>query len=336
MDSLSQLALGASLGIAVLGRRTAVWKAALWGGIAGTLPDLDVLINHGDPLSNMVGHRGASHALFYLTLFSPALAWLAWRIHARAVPFARWWLALWLALITHPLLDACTVYGTRLLLPFTDHAFGTGSLFIIDPLYTLPLCVGVVAAWRQRHPSGLRWNTLGLVLSSAYLLWSLAAQAHVQTLALRALPPDFTAAGGRILVTPAPLNTLLWRIVAQDAHYDYEGFRSFFDANGPIRFQLHPRGQALAATLPADNPAFRLQAFAQGFVRYSEHAGVLRITDLRMGQEPHYAFAFDVAERDAKGAWRALPPRAAGSRADIGPSLRWLVRRIAGHDDPAP
>ena len=54
MDSLSQLALGASLGIAVLGRRTAVWKAALWGGIAGTLPDLDVLINHGDPLSNMV------------------------------------------------------------------------------------------------------------------------------------------------------------------------------------------------------------------------------------------------------------------------------------------
>ena len=44
VDSVSQLALGASIGIAVMGRRTAVWKAALWGGIAGTLPDLDVLL----------------------------------------------------------------------------------------------------------------------------------------------------------------------------------------------------------------------------------------------------------------------------------------------------
>lgn len=25
-----------------MGRRTAVWKAALWGGMAGSLPDLDV------------------------------------------------------------------------------------------------------------------------------------------------------------------------------------------------------------------------------------------------------------------------------------------------------
>ncbi len=30
MDSLTQIALGASLGVAVMGRRTAVWKSALW------------------------------------------------------------------------------------------------------------------------------------------------------------------------------------------------------------------------------------------------------------------------------------------------------------------
>ena len=76
MDSLSQLALGASLGVAVMGRRTAVWKAALWGGVAGTLPDLDVLIDYGEPLANMVNHRGFSHSLIYLSLLAPALAWL--------------------------------------------------------------------------------------------------------------------------------------------------------------------------------------------------------------------------------------------------------------------
>ena len=39
MDSLTQVALGASIGVAVMGRRTAVWKSALWGGLAGLLPD---------------------------------------------------------------------------------------------------------------------------------------------------------------------------------------------------------------------------------------------------------------------------------------------------------
>ena len=50
MDSLSQFALGSAIGVAVMGRRTAVWKAALWGGICGMLPDLDVVIDFGGSL----------------------------------------------------------------------------------------------------------------------------------------------------------------------------------------------------------------------------------------------------------------------------------------------
>ena len=77
MDSLSQLVLGAACGVAVMGRRTAVWKAALWGGVAGTLPDLDAFIDFGDAVRNMTYHRAESHGLFYLTLIAPLLAWLA-------------------------------------------------------------------------------------------------------------------------------------------------------------------------------------------------------------------------------------------------------------------
>ncbi len=57
MDSLTQIALGAAVGVAVMGRRTAVWKAALWGGIAGTLPDLDVLIDLCDRVLVLCGGR---------------------------------------------------------------------------------------------------------------------------------------------------------------------------------------------------------------------------------------------------------------------------------------
>jgi inner membrane protein len=184
MDSLSQLALGAAVGVAVMGRRTAVWKAAAWGAVCGTLPDLDVVIDYGDPIRNMTLHRAESHAIFWLTLLSPLLAWLAAKVHGEMDRFRRWWLAVWLALVTHPLLDLMTVYGTQIALPFTDRPFGVGSIFIIDPLYTLPLLVGVVAALVARDPArGVRWNAAGLVLSTAYLAWSFGAQQHVASIA---------------------------------------------------------------------------------------------------------------------------------------------------------
>ncbi|HEY0825570.1 MAG TPA: metal-dependent hydrolase, partial [Ramlibacter sp.] len=171
MDSISQIALGAAVGMATMGRRTALWKAALWGGIAGTLPDLDVVIDHGDALRNMTMHRGASHSLFWLTLASPLVAALPAALHRERHLFRRWWLAIWLALVTHPLLDAMTVYGTRLLLPFSDHPFAVGSVFIIDPLYTVPLLIGLVVALARREGRGLRANAWGLALSTAYLAW---------------------------------------------------------------------------------------------------------------------------------------------------------------------
>ena len=61
MDSLTQIALGAAVGVAVMGRRTAVWKAALWGAVCGTLPDLGAFIDHGDPILDMTRHRAIQH-----------------------------------------------------------------------------------------------------------------------------------------------------------------------------------------------------------------------------------------------------------------------------------
>ena len=157
MDSVSQLALGAAVTLSTMGRRTAAWKAALWGGIAGTLPDLDAFIDHGDAILNMVLHRSESHSLFYLTAFALPFAWAVSRLNGEPALFRRWWLALWLALVTHPVLDWFTVYGTQLLLPFTSFPYAVGSLFIIDLLYTLPLLVGVVAALAMRQDRGLAW-----------------------------------------------------------------------------------------------------------------------------------------------------------------------------------
>lgn len=335
MDSLSQMALGSAVGIAVMGRRTPVWRAALVGAICGTLPDLDALIDHGDPIRNMTLHRTESHALFYLTLAAPFLAWGVARLARQAELWRRWWLAIWLALITHPLLDLMTVYGTQLGLPFTDTPFAIGSVFIIDPLYTLPLLVGLVFALAWRDKRALRTNAVGLALSTVYLAWSVAAQTqirHEAEAALHAQGEQIT----RLLVTPTAFNTVLWRIVAITPQGEYlEAYRSLFDDARPLRFERRPQGLALREALRGNPAMERSIWFSRGFFRLRETAGEVRISDLRMGQEPYYTFNFTLAQRQSDGLLPVTPVLHM-ARPDLRTGLAWLTRRIGGEELPPP
>lgn len=331
MDSVSQIALGAAVGVAVMGRRTAVWKAAAWGAVAGTLPDLDVFVRHGDPILDMVLHRAESHALFWLTLFSLPFAAAVARLHGQWPLLRRWWLAIWLALVTHPLLDTLTVYGTQLGLPFTDRPFGVGSVFIVDPLFTVPLLVGTVWALCMRgRGNGLRANGIGLALGTAYLAWGVAAQHHVTQVAHGTLAAQGIVAE-RVLVTPTALNSVLWRVVAMSKDGYREGFYSLLDDRAHIAFDRFDRGTALEAGIAGIDGARRIAAFSRGFYRVKEDAaGRVRIVDLRMGMEPTYSFDFAVAER-RDGAWVPLAPTVLlGGRPDVGAVLSWQWKRALG------
>ena len=330
MDSLSQLVLGAAIGEAVMGRRTAVWKAALWGGIAGTLPDLDVFYDLGDAVSNMTYHRSATHSLIMLTLFAPLLAALSAWLHKERALFKRWLLAMWLALVTHPLLDAFTIYGTQLLWPITEYPYGIGSMFIIDPLYTLPLLVGVIVALSRKQFSGLRWNLLTLGISCVYLVWSVVAQMQVERIVRAQL-----GAGAIFFVTPTPLNTVAWRIVVKEENSYSEGFYSFFDADQKIAFERFAHQPALINDLTDNWAAKRMAWFTHGFYSLREVNGQAVLADLRMGQEPNYVFQFALAQREGNG-WKPIQPQQVGNRGDAAKTLPWLWTRIKGQDRPPP
>ncbi len=336
MDSLSQLALGAAVGVAVMGRHTSLAKAAGWGALLGTLPDLDVFIDHGDALLNMTRHRAESHALFWLSLAGPLFGLLIARLHGEWAVWRRWCLAAWLALITHPLLDFMTVYGTQLALPFSNHPYGVGSVFIIAPLYTLPLLIGLLLAlaWR-RHPGlALRANAVGLVLSTAYLAWGVAVQAHVTTLAQASLARQGIEAQA-LLVTPTPFNSVLWRVVATTPTHYHEGFYSLLDAGQEPLWERHDRGAALMQAYAGDPNFERLQRFAQGLVAMRSVEGRAQLSDLRMGQTPTFTFSFDVGP--AQGP--ATEPQAAlsrGSRPDLQRALSRMWARLGGQPVPPP
>jgi inner membrane protein len=335
MDSLTQIALGAAVSVAVLRRRTAPWKSALWGAVAGTLPDLDVLIDHGDPVLNMVLHRAETHALFWLALFSVPFTALVVALQRQWRHWRAWWLAMALALLTHPLLDGFTVYGTQLLLPFSNHPYGLGSVFIIDPIVTLAWLGGTAWALATRgSAAGLRANLVGLALGTAYLGWGVVAQQQVERLAHQSLQAQGVQAE-RVLVTPAAFSSLLWRVVALADDQVLEGFHSLLDAPGPLHFDRFARGSALDAELGPIDRAQRIRDFSHGFYKVQAQDERVLITDLRMGLEPNYTFSFAVAERASP--LHALPvPQAAGRRADLGQALPWFWRRLQGERLPPP
>ena len=325
MDSLTQIVLGAAVAAAIAppGHRRA---ALLAGAALGTLPDLDVLpvnLLTDDPISRMTWHRGLSHSLLVL----PFVAWLVWEWCRRrggrvAAAPRRWFWAIQLALCTHPLLDAFTVYGTQLLWPLPVRPVMWSSVFIIDPPYTVWLLLACVVAGfaRGRRLAG-QALVLGLSLSSSYLAASLVAKATVEREAERALAAAGLADVPRFSV-PMPFNILLWRVVAMTPEGFVEGERSLVADRGPMRFRAY-RSDMRAWMQVADYPSVRRLAwFNRGFMNAEQRDGQLVLSDLRMGAEPDYSFRFAVAER-VGGQWREIPPR----------QLEWpweASRRLAG------
>ncbi|GAB3728973.1 metal-dependent hydrolase [Silanimonas algicola] len=302
MDSISQAVLGAAVAAACVPARQRR-KALLLGAALGTLPDLDVFVDYGDGVSNMTFHRGFSHSLFVLLPLA-LLLWAAlrrWWAPVREVPRA-WLAAIALPLLTHPLLDALTVYGTQLFWPLAMPPVMGGSLFIIDPLYTLPLLVAVLAAALAGEARrGATALVAGLVLSTGYAGWSLMAQQHVDAVAAESLRGTPHAEAPRLVVA-MPFTTLAWRVVVLTPEGYLEGERSLVADDGPIEFIEHRFDRRLLDEAGGLWAVQRLLWFSHGFQRADVVDGELRLGDLRMGQHPTFFFTHAVARREG-GAW---------------------------------
>mgnify|MGYP003147171615 CR=1 FL=1 len=347
MDSLTQLALGASLGEATLGRKVGR-KAMAWGALAGTLPDLDVLAG---PLLTAAEalrfHRGASHSLLFAPLVAPLLGLLvAWLYRKRGGVHADWkgwaWLFLW-TLWTHPIIDWLTIYGTQLLWPFSDAPLEAGALFIIDPLYTAPLLIALVRSlFTSDAQTRLRWNRWGLIVSTLYACWGLYASHRVEQLAwdnLRAQGLDEQV--DRVLTGPAPLTTLAWNVFARTDSVVWTSRYAFLEDDDTFAFEPIARRWQRVDSVRGTEAFEAVDWFSQGFgaARLADN-GHLRIHDLRFGRtltpdgvdaEDGDVFRFDFY-RQPNGAltFRQLPPTA-----DLGKTLSAVWRSVKG-ENPAP
>lgn len=324
MDSLSQLTLGAAVTVAVMGKRVPLWQSALVGAIAGTLPDLDVFIDHGDAIRNMTLHRTESHALILLTLIAPLLGWLVAALTRSRSHWRGWCLAIWLALITHPLLDLTTVYGTQLGLPFTDFPYAIGSMYIIDPLYTLPLLMALVVALWRRDRVGLRWNHAGLLVSTLYLAWSMVVQSiatqHIEhALVQQSVKPQ------QLLVTPTAFNTLVWRTVIMTPEQYGEAYWSLMSPDRPLEIRWYPRHPELFDAFKGQWHAERVAWFSHGFYAMTQQGSDTLMSDLRMGEAPNYTFTFNLGSPTSPD---LAPERAPSVRPSLARAWHKLRERL--------
>lgn len=281
MDSLTQIVLGAAVGEAVLGRKIGN-RAMFYGAIAGTIPDLDVIASvFTDTVSALEIHRGFTHSIFFSVVFAPIFAWLVTR-YEKHKSIKDWSLLFFWVFITHPILDAHTTWGTQLFWPL-DLRLAFKTIFVVDPLYTLPFLVFLILAMLQ-HRSALKrrlYNNLGLVISTLYLVSTFALKA----LAFRQFENALAQQGivyKELETKPAPLNTVLWSANVETETSFLIGYYSFLDTQ-PITFVRYAKNHELLNDLKTTDKIQRMIAISKGWYTISQKEGNLYFNDLRFG-----------------------------------------------------
>lgn len=336
MDSVTQAVLGASVSGVMLGRYHGR-KAYIAGAVLATLPDLDVIIKYGNPIADMIQHRGFTHSVFVLTAFSLFLTWLIRKWPpATEYSWKRLFMALWLIFITHVLADAFTSYGTQLFWPFKPTPTSWSSIFIIDPFFTLPLLVAAIAGFGWGNRAVVRkMDAWALGWCVVYLGLSLAGK-HVAETRVQASLEASDVRVESIFSTPGPFNILLWRVVARtdDDHY-YEHITSLLDES-PREHVKAALNSALGRQFPDDAMINGQRWFAGDWIRYDVLGNNLVSTDLRMGLGTgHYSFRFKIAERKDNGQWHAVTPSRWATDFSLD-TLKIVLQRVIPGDTTLP
>jgi inner membrane protein len=235
-----------------------------------------------------------------------------------------------------------TAYGTQVFYPFSDYPVILGTIFVIDPLYTLPLLLGLIVALFFTPGSRRRRlaNYIGIGLSSAYLLLTVANKLYIDAIFARALDRQGHAVE-RVFTKPMPLNNLFWGAIAEDSTGFWVGYYSVLDDSDRINFQRVPKNHDLLGDARDSDAVARLRWFSRGYFSVSQREGHRYVHDLRFGRSDFgvgtgtapYVFTFRLTE-NAQGTVSGFTQTDPAFQLDA-ETVRRYVDRVAGTDGPS-
>lgn len=333
MDSLTQIVLGGAVGEAALGKKVGN-KAILWGAVAGTIPDLDVIGRFFlDDITALEWHRGFSHSLVFSLMAAPILGYMVQHFSRdKAGGYLGWIWLFFLSLVTHPLLDCHTTWGTQFLWPL-DLRIAYNNIFVVDPLYTLPFLVllVVVMTKHRESPARRKLNRLGLIISSSYMLITLMIKAYTH----QVFTDNIHQQGveySRMSTRPTPLNAVLWTANVETRDSFMIGYYSLFDENQLVDFNRYPKHHHLIDSIREEDQLKRLIHITQNWFLIQKKADGLYLCDLRFGEmgmndsTGKFVFNHKLLETSNGIVIEQIDP----DGGDAGPMLQKLWKRIKG------
>lgn len=237
MDSLTQIVLGAACGEIILGKKIGN-KALLFGAIGGTIPDLDVFIGKwlfNNEIQAMAFHRGFMHSILFAVLGCFLFGWITYKLYntgarKETTTIKNWIWLFFLSILTHPILDCFTPYGTQLFAPFSDYRVAFNNISVVDPLYTVPFLLSLIVMMFYNRKKARRnwWLKAGIYISSAYMVFTIINKFYIDSV----FEKSFDKAGisyNRFSAQPTILNNMLWYSVAETETQYHLAFYSLFD-----------------------------------------------------------------------------------------------------------
>lgn len=297
MDSFTQILLGIATVEVIAGRQLRN-RTFVYGAILGTLPDLDVVVGlFMDPVSGVAIHRGISHSIFLFLVLSPIFGWAITKIERGKISFKRAMIVAFFGLFTHVILDSFTSWGTQILWPLPNR-FALKTIFVIDPLYTIPLLISLIFVYRTKvNLLRKKYVFRGLLISSCYLIITCGIKLFTLNKFENALQNQHISYS-EIIVKPTAFNTILWNANVKTKEGYLLADYSLLDSKD-ISFTLYENNKEAGIQI-SDVPEFKtLVCVSEGWHIVSRYKSRIFFNDLRFGllndnpDQPQFAFSYE-------------------------------------------
>jgi inner membrane protein len=191
------------------------------GFAAAAFPDCDFGLRLIDTLTYLNLHRGFTHSVVMLPVWSLGLSLLFAAFTRGQVHWRAFYGVALLGIGIHIVQDLITSYGTMVFSPFSNWKPAIPLAFILDPYFTAIVVTGLLASalWApRRHPA---------VIALAALAGYVALQAVLHQQATR-IGEAYAAVRGftdsEVQALPQPLSPFNWKIIVSSADAHHEAF----------------------------------------------------------------------------------------------------------------
>lgn len=224
MDTLTHALSGALLARATtgienpalpLGRRMAI------GALVAAFPDIDIVASWMSPLAYLYHHRGITHSLVMLPLWTILLACIFALIWRGAPGWKTYAPVVAMSLAAHIAGDWITTFGTMILAPLSDYRHGLGTTFIIDLWFSGIIIAGLLLSlvWRRSRVPAVA----GLAVLAGYVVLQYTLLQRAVDFGERFAEAEHIVSA-RVTAMPRPVSPFNWMVVVEDArgyHYSH-------------------------------------------------------------------------------------------------------------------